>query len=267
MSLSIALIQANLSWENKQANISNFENLISEIKESVDLILLPEMFATGFTMQSHLFFETMNGEVVTWMKAKAKQYNSIIGGSLIIKENEKYYNRFVFVYPPNGRDSPYGDSVHYDKRHLFRMGNEQEHYTPGSQKIMLQIKNWKIAPFVCYDLRFPVWSRRTKEYNYDLALYTANWPEVRSYPWQQLLIARAIENQAFVIGLNRVGEDGNKINHNGCSAVIDFKGNYVKQIPLNKESVEIVRLEKSELDAFRKVFPAELDADEFELKL
>lgn len=255
--LNITLIQSDLHWENVEKNLEMFSEKISAITENTDLILLPEMFTTGFSMQPEKFAEQMNGRTLNWLKEAAGRKNCVIAGSYICEENGNYYNRLVWMRP----DGTY--SV-YDKRHLFSMGDENNHYTRGSKKITEVIKGWRICPLICYDLRFPVWSRNTD--NYDLLIYVANWPERRSHPWKTLLPARAIENQCYVAGLNRIGNDGNAIYHSGDSAVINAKGEIISNIPAHEEKTETVTLDYAELEEFRKTFPVLKDADRFEIK-
>ena len=249
-------------------NLDMFSQKINDIKENTDLIVLPEMFSTGFSMNPEKFAEPLNGKTVNWMKEKAKEKNCVITGSFISEENGKCFNRLVWM----NADGSYST---YDKRHLFRMANEDNHYTAGEKKIIVELKGWKICPLICYDLRFPVWSRNRKiddgkvglntHYEYDLLIYVANWPEIRSYPWKTLLLARAIENQCYVVGLNRVGNDGTEIYHSGDSAVISARGEIISKTKPHEDSTETVALNYSELAAFRKLFPAILDADTFEI--
>ena len=269
--LKITIIQSSLHWENKALNLSMFSQKITSIQETTDIIVLPEMFTTGFSMKPQQFAETMQGETLAWMLEQAKNKGCVITGSFICEENGFYYNRLIWAKPD-------GTYVYYDKRHLFRMANEDEHYTAGQKKIIVELKGWKICPLICYDLRFPVWSRNIStnannsavkqniNYEYDLLIYVANWPEVRSYPWRTLLLARAMENQCYVVGLNRVGDDGNVIYHSGDSAVINAKGIIVSKTKPHEETIETITLNYNELDAFRKAFPAMLDADSFEIK-
>ena len=256
--LKISIIQSNLHWENKEENLKMFSQKINDITESTDLIVLPEMFTTGFSMNPKKFAEAMDGITMMWMKEKAKEKECVITGSFICKENGKYFNRLVWMCA----DGTYST---YDKRHLFRMANEDSHYHFGQKKIIVELKGWKICPLICYDLRFPVWSRNRASSNYDLLIYVANWPEIRSYPWKTLLLARAIENQCYVVGLNRVGDDGNKIYHSGDSAVINAKGEIISKIKAHQDSTETIILKYSDLIEFRKAFPAMLDADSFEI--
>jgi predicted amidohydrolase len=193
------------------------------------------------------------------MQQMAKQKQCVLVGSIAVKENNCFYNRLYWVKPD-------GSYEFYNKRHLFRMGNEHEHYTAGDKKIIIEYKGWKICPLVCYDLRFPVWSRNTKENQFDVLLYVANWPEVRSYPWKQLLIARAIENQCYVVGVNRVGRDGNLIEHSGDSSVVNPRGEIMSHFVAHEEKSETVSISYSYLQDFRKAFPVMLDGDDFDLR-
>lgn len=264
--MKVTLIQTNLFWEDRDKNILHFDTLLDSITEETDLIVLPEMFTTGFTMNPEKFSETAEGSTLQWLKQKAKQKNAVITGSLAVEENGKYFNRLYWV-------DPTGKVSHYNKRHLFRMGREDQHYEAGNHKIITEIKGWNICPLVCYDLRFPVWSRNkfkktsdtTVESEYDVLIYVANWPEIRNYPWKQLLIARAIENQSYVIGVNRIGTDGNGYNHSGDSVVINPKGEIISFSKPNEESIETILLGKKYLEEFRENFPAGLDADDFNL--
>lgn len=259
--LKITIIQSNLHWENMEANLEMFSEKISSVKERTDLIVLPEMFSTGFTMNAKKHAETMSGKAVQWMKDRAKEKNCVVAGSVIIEENKKFYNRLLWMLP-NGKFKT------YDKRHLFRYANEQKYYAPGQKKLIVELKGWKICPLICYDLRFPVWIRNKTprgKMDYDLILFVANWPERRNHPWKTLLMARAMENQCYVAGVNRVGNDGNNVYHSGDSAVINFKGEVISKTSPHEEAVETVTLSKKELDGWRKSFPAWMDADKFKL--
>ena len=253
--LRATLVQSKLHWEDVDANLQMFGEKISSINNT-DVILLPEMFSTGFSMRPEIYAEEMNGKAVTWMRAIAEKKQAVICGSLMINGGGKFFNRLIWFQPD-------GKFFTYDKRHLFSMGDENNHYTAGKEKTIVQWRGWKICPLICYDLRFPVWSRNAE--NYDLLLYVANWPERRSYAWKQLLVARAIENQCYTIGLNRVGADGNKINHSGDSSVIDMKGEILFQ-KQNEEIIQTVELSKTDLENYRKEFPVLLDRDNFDLK-
>ncbi len=273
--LKITIIQSGLHWENKEDNLNMFSQKIAAINESTDLIVLPEMFTTGFSMRPEMFAEQMNGQTVNWMAEKAREKKCVITGSFICEENGKYFNRLVWMNAD-------GTFTKYDKRHLFRMSNEDNYYSAGKNKIIVELKGWKICPLICYDLRFPVWSRnqltidsrqltnkknesKYPQYEYDILVYVANWPERRSHAWKTLLMARAIENQSYVIGLNRIGDDGNKIEHSGDSVVINAKGEIISKIKPNEEYTETVVVNFDELENFRKNFPAILDADNFEI--
>lgn len=268
--MKVTLVQTALHWEDREKNISHFDALLGSVKEKTDLIILPEMFSTGFTMNPEALAETSPGEGLQWLKEKAKEKQCTITGSISVQEDGKFYNRLYWV-------SPDGMVMQYDKRHLFRLGKEDEHYTAGTKKIITQIRDWKICPLVCYDLRFPVWSRNRYSpqggsgqkalgnWDYDVLIYVANWPEVRSYAWKQLLIARAIENQCYVIGVNRIGKDGNGFDHSGDSVVINPRGEIISSIKNSEESVTTLELDKNYLEEFRKIFPVGLDADGFDL--
>lgn len=254
--LQIAIIQSNILWEDIDGNLKKFSELISTINQPVDLIVLPEMFSTGFTMHSKTMAESMDGKTVNRLKTLAANTHTCITGSLIIEEEGSFFNRLVWV-------SPEGNISFYDKRHLFRMAKEHDHYTAGHKKLIVELKGWKICPLICYDLRFPVWARNKEDY--DLLIFVANWPSPRKKAWQILLQARAIENLAYVIGVNRVGEDGNNFEFSGNSAVLDPKGDVISEIPEGEESMKIVSLSYNDLLLFREKFPAWMDADEFSL--
>jgi omega-amidase len=255
--LNVTLVQCPLHWENSEANLSAFTTRLKKVEAgSTDLIVLPEMFTTGFTMNASAVAETMDGKGFQWMKKTASEKQCVLTGSMVIKENERFYNRLIWMRPD-------GTFEKYDKRHLFRMGEEQKTYTMGTEQLTVTLKGWRIRPLICYDLRFPVWSRSKNDY--DCLIYTANWPEVRSYPWKQLLIARAIENQAYVIGVNRIDADGLGMNHSGDSAVLNPKGMPISNTLAHQDTIETVTLSYSELESFRKIFPAHLDADAFTL--
>jgi predicted amidohydrolase len=260
--LKVTLIQSDLYWQNAEANLSMFEEKIWEIGESTDLIVLPEMFNTGFTMDVAKAAEMINGRSFRWMKQMAAQMKAVVTGSLIIKEAGIYYNRLVWMEPD-------GNHYHYDKRHLFRLGNEDQYYQAGESRLIRKIRNWKIMPLICYDLRFPVWSRNIfnenqQELDYDLLIYIANWPGARINAWDTLLQARAIENQSYVVGVNRIGEDGNGISYNGHSTVINPKG---RRLFYNEDKPTAITLsfEYEKLIEFRKKFPVYLDQDKFKL--
>ncbi|WP_299114718.1 amidohydrolase [uncultured Winogradskyella sp.] len=254
--LIVAIIQTDLVWENPKANRDNIEHKVSTIKD-VDLIVLPEMFSSGFTMNASLVSETMNDETISWLKRLAKEKNAAFVGSLVILENHNYYNRLVFVEPS-------GKITQYNKRHTFTLAGEHNVYTAGNEKVILNYKGWSICPLICYDLRFPVWARNTEDY--DVLLYVANWPKVRIDAWDTLLKARAIENMSYCIGVNRVGLDGNNYEYSGHSAAYNTLGHRIDTIPKNKESIEIVTLEKVHINKYRGKLGFLKDRDRFILK-
>lgn len=258
-SLTISLIQSQLHWEDKQANLSMFEAKILGIQEKTEVVVLPEMFSTGFSMQPRQLAETMDGETVSWMKKMAAAKKIIITGSVIIEENGQFFNRLLWVLPN-------GITGHYNKRHLFAFAGENEAYTPGNQRLIASVKGWKINLQVCYDLRFPVWTRQqtTDSPEYDVLLYVANWPEKRNHAWKTLLTARAIENQCYVIGVNRVGHDGNQIPHNGDSMVVDALGKTLYH-KAGEEDIHTIVLQKEPMQEIRDRFPFWKDADLFKI--
>lgn len=257
--LKVVTIQTDIFWENPDKNLSFYEGeYLNKLEKSkVDLIVLPELFPTGFTMNTIDFGEEMDGNTINWMQKWANRLSCHLIGSVIIKENNNYFNRLLVV-SKNGVES------FYDKKHLFRMGDENNHFSAGKKRIIVNIKGWNILLQVCYDLRFPVFSRNktiSNKTEYDAIIYVANWPEVRSYAWETLLRARAIENQVFVIGVNRTGLDGNGINHSGSSSIIDPWGNYIHEHQNNINSVNNNLLKFSQIADIRVKFPAFLDAD------
>ncbi len=255
--LRVTLVQESLYWQDAAHNRQAFGALLEQVTGRTDLVVLPELFTTGFSMDSARLAEPMQGATVGWLRATAQRLDAAIVGSVIVREGEATYNRLLFVEPG-------GEVRHYDKRHLFRMGGEHEHYSPGRAPIVVDWRGFRILPLVCYDLRFPVYSRRRPGLDYDAIVYVANWPAARTYAWRQLRIARAIENQAFVIGVNRVGLDGVGVQHTGHSGVYDFLG-----MPLVEQGedprVDTVELHLEPLRRFREKFPAQLDADRFTL--
>jgi predicted amidohydrolase len=260
-SLTITLIQSNLHWENKKANLKMWEEKILSIKDKTEIVLLPEMFSTGFSMNPEILAEKMNGVTVEWMKKITKQKKIILTGSLIIEEEGNYFNRLIWMLP-NGE---YG---YYNKRHLFAYSKEDEYYTAGNKRLIASVKGWKINLQVCYDLRFPVWARQQSQDlpEYDILIYVANWPERRSHAWKTLLQARAIENQCYVIGVNRVGKDGNGIYHSGDSMAIDPLGEILYH-KSNEEDIFTITLTKNKLEEVRTKYPFWNDADDFQLPL
>lgn len=213
--LRVSLIQSNLAWEDKPANLTHFESILQPLKGATDLIVLPEMFTTGFSMNAPDLAEEMEGETVQWLKRQTATLSAAIMGSCIIRQGNHFYNRLLFCYPD-------GSFLHYDKRHLFSLAGEGDHYEPGQNRLLVEYQGWKIMPLICYDLRFPVWSRNTEDY--DLLVYVASWPDKRRQHWIKLLAARAIENQAYCLGVNRIGQDGNGFDYAGDSMLCDFSG-------------------------------------------
>ncbi|MEO7976938.1 amidohydrolase [Flavobacterium sp.] len=254
--MKIALIQSNLYWQDISKNRNQLGSKISQINSEVNLIILPEMFSTGFTMNAKEMSETMQGETVLWMQALAKNKNCAVAGSLIISENKEYYNRFLFVFPS-------GKIQFYDKKHLFTLAGEDKVYTAGKNKQIVEYLGWRICLQICYDLRFPVFARNVE--NYDLLLYVANWPTVRINAWNILLKARAVENLSYTIGVNRIGNDANNLEYNGCSQVIDFLGNPILE-PQENEGVFIVELDKNAMLKTRKRLNFLNDRDVFEMQ-
>lgn len=254
--LKVGLIQSDIAWHDVDANEIRFDALVASLREPMDLLLLPEMFTTGFTMDPASHAEGMDGRGVRSLKRWAREKNTAVAGSLAIREEGRYYNRFILAGPD-------GNLAIYDKRHLFRMAGEETVYTAGSGRALIDIQGWKIRPFICYDLRFPVWSRNGNP-AYDIAVYVANWPEQRREHWRALLRARAIENQCYCIGVNRIGADGNGILHSGDSAVIDFRGETLFEAA-NEECCAVVDCSYDALAEYRGSFPVWKDADAFGL--
>ena len=268
--LTITSIQTYLHWEEKKGNLLMLEEKINSIKDKTEIIVLPEMFSTGFSMKPEQLAETMEGKTVQWMKRITAEKKIILTGSLIIEENGKYYNRLIWMQP----DGQYG---YYDKRHLFAYAGEHNHYTAGTKRLIASVKGWKINLLVCYDLRFPVWARQTSLSNslskgeggkgtldYDILIYVANWPERRIIAWKTLLRARAIENQCYVVGVNRIGDDGNNIHYSGESMIADPMGEilYHKK---EEEDIFTLTLDKNHLNSIREKFPFWKDADKFQI--
>ncbi|MEO8589638.1 MAG: amidohydrolase [Flavobacteriales bacterium] len=256
--LRVTLVQSMLHWEDAAANRAMFGEKLAGLKGTTDLIVLPEMFTTGFSMSSAQLAETMDGATVAWMREQAKEADAALYGSVIITEGGKYFNRGLFVRPD-------GQVTSYDKRHLFRFADETNHYSAGTERVVVEWRGWRLLLQVCFDLRFPVFSRNRSDY--DAILYVANWPEARRYPWSQLLIARAIENQCYVVGENRVGMDGKGIHYTGDSVVIDPRGAMIAQVEPSTEGNATVSLDRIALEDFRRKFPVEKDADGFSLSL
>ncbi len=255
MDLTVSTLQTSLHWEDPARNLEHFTEKIAGLPVT-DILILPEMFTTGFTMKPEAQAEEAGGSGLQWMQQQALAKGCVMVGSISVKENGNYYNRLYWVKPD-------GTFLVYDKRHLFRMGKEHEHYTAGNSRLTIDYKGWKICPLICYDLRFPVWSRNTQQDPYDLLIYSANWPEVRSFPWKHLLIARAIENQCYVAGVNRIGTDGTGISYSGDTVVLNPRGEAISQTKAYEESLETLTLSYQALSDFRKVFPVLDDADRF----
>jgi predicted amidohydrolase len=256
--LRVTLVQSMLHWEDAAANRAMFGLKLSALKGTTDLILLPEMWTTGFSMRSAEMAEEMSGPTVTWMRAQARDLDAAIYGSLIIHDGGQRFNRGLFVTPDGG-------VVAYDKRHLFRFADETSYYAPGRERVIVEWRGWRLLLQICFDLRFPVFSRNRGDY--DAILYVANWPEARRYPWSQLLIARAIENQGYVVGANRVGMDGKGIHYSGDSVLIDPKGQVIAACEPSQEQILTGTLDGGTLADFRGKFPVAAEADDFALRI
>jgi len=245
------LIQTNLHWEDPVANRKMFSAKFANLTGKTDLVVIPEMFTTGFTMQSKVLAETMDGTTVSWLRASATKIGAVITGSMIIRDGDQFFNRLLWA-------TPAGDVIYYDKKHLFTLAGEHKHFSAGTKRIVIEYKDWKICPLICYDLRFPEWSRNTD--NYDLLLYVASWPDRRREAWQTLLKARAIENQCYTIGVNRVGEDGSKLSYAGDSTLIDFAGKSLLAIE-KVEGVFTAEISLTERRDFTRKLPFLSDQD------
>jgi predicted amidohydrolase len=258
MTFRLSLVQAPLAWQDADANRARFAGLLAPLAGTTDLVLLPEMFTTGFTMKPESFAEAADGATRAWLVEQARLLDAAVGGSVAVNDDGRFYNRFMVA-------TPNGPTYWYDKRHLFRMAGEHRHYSGGNHALIIEWRGIRLCPLVCYDLRFPVWSRRRPELEYDLLIYSANWPAARRYAWSTLLRARAIENQAFVAGINRIGDDGNGVAHLGDSVVLDFTGQPLVEL---NDSAQVVTLplDLDGLRTWRDKFPAHLDADAFILE-
>lgn len=257
--LRVSLIQAHIIWEDREENLGYYGELLRRVSGRTDIAVLPETFTTGFSMNVEVLADIMGGSTIACMKEWAKMYDLAVAGTFIVKENGHYYNRAVFI-------TPQGEVYYYDKRHLFRMAGEDSHFSAGDSQVIISYKGWKICLQVCYDLRFPVWSRNVNN-AYDVLIYMANWPEARKKAWKSLLQARAIENMAYVCGVNRVGIDGNGFTFRGDSLVFSPKGKKLVDAGKKEEVTRTCTLSKSELDEFRTKFPAWKDADIFSIDL
>jgi len=255
--LNVVGIQADLVWENPTQNIAFFEEKINALSKNTDLVVLPEMFTTGFTMKPEKVAEKMDGNTVSWMQKMALENEIALCGSLVIEENKKYYNRLVFVHPSREIET-------YDKRHSFTLAGEDNVYTSGTERLIVTYKGWKICPLVCYDLRFAVWTRNTD--NYDLLIFIANWPVIRIKAWETLLKARAIENMSYVIGVNRTGKDANNYNYSGNSLVVDYFGETMSNLKHNEVGIINATLVKTEQDSIRKKLGFLNDKDSFKIE-
>jgi omega-amidase len=266
--LNITTVQTQLHWEDKSANLQMLEEKIHAIQEKTEIVVLPEMFSTGFSMKPEELAETMDGPSMAWMKQMAASKKIILTGSLIIEEGGHYFNRLIWMLPT-------GQYGVYDKRHLFAYANEDEHYSAGNKRLIASAKGWRINLLICYDLRFPVWSRQspahatkpgasTGNYEYDILIYVANWPERRNHAWKTLLQARAIENQCYVVGVNRTGNDGNGIYHSGDSMIVDPMG-AILHTKAHEEDIHTVSLTRDTLEEVRTKLPFGKDADFFSM--
>jgi omega-amidase len=257
--MRLTTVQTDLIWEDKTANYQKLDILLTPLKRGdTDIVVLPEMFSTGFSMQPEKLAEPLNSTSFFYLKRKAWELDAAVTGSFICEENGKYYNRLVWMQPD-------GNYQTYDKRHRFTLAGEDKHYTEGGKKLVVEWRGWRICPLICYDLRFPVWSRNVAPY-YDVLIYVANWPQIRRQAWQALLAARAIENQAYVAGVNRVGLDGNQFPHSGDSTVIDYSGEILLRRS-NTEGVDTTILSKENLEKFRQKFGFLRDQDAFEIRV
>ncbi|WP_293268870.1 amidohydrolase [Neptunomonas sp.] len=256
--LRVSLVQTELLWQDPEKNRQALTKKLQPLKGKTDLVILPEMFTTCFMMNPEEHSEPMKGGTLAWMKAQAVQLEAAICGSVAMQENDDYINRMLLV-------TPRGDVQYYDKSHLFRMGNEHQHYRGGTERVIFEYAGWRILPTICYDLRFPVFMRCQSDY--DLAICVANWPAPRRNPWRTLLQARAIENQCYMLGVNRVGEDGVGLHYSGDSLAVNFKGELILDKPQGESFVETITVHLSEVQQFREVFPAWQDADEFSMSL
>jgi omega-amidase len=258
MTFRVTLAQQALAWQDPVANRAHFAALLAPVRDATDLVVLPEMFTTGFTMKPEQHSEPADGETRGWLLEQAKALNAAVGGSVAVNDRGRYFNRFMLA-------TPEGDLYSYDKRHLFRMGGEHRHYSPGAHASIIEFRGLRLCPLVCYDLRFPVWSRRRPELDYDLVIFAANWPAARRHAWAALLRARAIENQAYCVGVNRVGDDGLGVAHLGDSVVLDFMGMPLLELGSDAR-LATVPIDADAVREWRNRFPAHLDADAFSLE-
>ena len=255
--LKISIVQTDIAWENKQENLRMLREKLHALRGTTEIVVLPEMFSTGFTMKSRELAEPVSGITVRILKELAADFQLALCGSFICSERSNYYNRAFFI-------TPEGEEFYYDKRHLFRMGNDAEFFSSGINKLIISYRGWNICLLVCYDLRFPVWSRNVNN-EYDLLIYVASWPQARRLAWDTLLCARALENMCYVCGVNRIGVDGNKLIYNGGSVVFSAKGEVLASVPDGEEGIETVSLSLISLQQLRDKFPVWKDADAFRL--
>jgi omega-amidase len=255
--VNLSIVQFNPAWEDSKSNIQKLNSWLEKIPAQTNLVILPEMFLSGFSMNVGQSAQTMDGQGVEWLTSVASERGFTIAGSLSIHDNNQYFNRLIVA-------SPEGEVQYYDKRHLFRMGEENQIYSPGNKHLIVNVAGWNMMPLVCYDLRFPVWSRNVN-LRYDVLIYVANWPKARREVFLTLLKARAIENQCYVVGVNRTGTDGLGISYAGDSVVVDYKGNFLTDPANNTEQIINSTISLSELRSFREKFPTYLDADNFTL--
>lgn len=255
--LHITIIQTNIIWENKRENLRLFRQKLEQVHGATEIVVLPEMFSTGFTMKSCLLAENASGDTLSTLKQWASLYQTAICGSYIAEDNGHFYNRFFFF-------TPEGEEYYYDKRHLFRMGQENVNFSSGNKRLIVPYHGWNICPLICYDLRFPVWSRNIDN-EYDILIYIANWPASRRIVWDTLLRARALENQCYVCGVNRVGTDNNQIDYNGGSLVYSPLGEELTSIPDGEDGISTISLSLSSLRTYRNKFPVWKDSDSFRI--
>jgi predicted amidohydrolase len=258
MTFRVTLAQQPLAWHDPAANRAHFAEVLAPLRGATDLVVLPEMFTSGFTMKPEQYSEPADGETRAWLLEQAATLDAAVGGSVAVNDKGRYFNRFMLA-------TPAGEIYSYDKRHLFRMGGEHRHYCAGGHAMIIEFRGLRLCPLVCYDLRFPVWSRRRPELDYDLVIYAANWPAPRRFAWQTLLRARAIENQAYCVGVNRVGDDGGGHAHLGDSVVLDFMGQALLELG-SEARIATVPVDPAAVRQWRDQFPAHLDADCFSLE-
>lgn len=264
--MRLSIVQSSLQWENPEANRQMFAEKLRKLRGETDLVMLPEMWTTGFSMNAERLAEPMDGPTMAWLSDMASELDAAMVGSFICADQGRFFNRLVFMCPD-------GQFHFYDKKHLFSLATEHEHFTPGKKRILVEWRGWQICPLICYDLRFPVWSRNTPGNfvqgltpYYDLLIYVANWPSRRAHHWRSLLTARAIENQAFVAGANIAGTDGIGLEYSGDSSVVDYAGHALGQLPDGKEGILTLTLSKQALQEYRQQFPFLSDADRFDFQ-